>query len=424
MLSSGTADLLNWNAWKWSLAVMLSPESPRFAANLRVVFIAPNSRIVDELSPLLGQHLPQTPVSLLRSYPDREQLAELIAVSSPTLCLLDTVSDANRAFQLLATLSKANTNLSVVALLANQDPDFILKCLRQGASEFLLQPFTEDQVAAALAKLARLQISSNGDRPQAKIYAVMPAKGACGASTIACNLAHQWKRLGAKKILLADLDPLTGVVSFLLKAKSNYSFLDVLHRSNELDSDLWRSLTTPTAGVDVLLAPDTLVEGINEFTDPTPIVEYARYNYDAVILDSASVYGEWNLALARLADEILLVTTNELPALQAAQRALSYLDSNRVGRWKVKLVVNRYDREVGLRKDVIGTALHTDVFHLIPSDQESVQKALMEGRPIPANSAFGRNMIQLGDRLSGREEPVKKGSPLMGLLSLFSRTSS
>ena len=51
---------------------------------------------------------------------------------------------------------------------------------------------------------------------------------------------------------------------------------------------------------------------------------------------------------ARAANELLLVTTNELPALQAAQRALSYLDSNRIGRWKVRLIVNRYQREAKL----------------------------------------------------------------------------
>ncbi len=403
---------------------MPSPETPRFANNLRLVFIAPSSRIVDELSPLLNRYLPQAPVTLLRSYPDREQIAELMAVNTPTLCLLDTASDANRAFHLLATLSKADANLSVIALLAGNDPDSILKCLRQGAADFLLQPFTEEQIKGALAKMARLQPSAHGNEKVAKIYAVMPAKGACGASTIACNFAYQWKRLGTKRILLADLDPLTGIVSFLLKVKSSYSFLDVLHRSSGLDGDLWRSLTTPSNGVDVLLSPDMLAEGTNEFTDPTPIVEYARYNYDVAVLDAASVYGEWNMALARLADEVILVTTNELPALQAAQRALSYLDTNRIGRWKIRLVVNRYDRDVGLNKEVIGTALHTDVFHLIPSDTESVQRALMEGRPIPAGSAFGRNMIQLSDRLSGREEPSKKNSSLSGLLSLFSRTSS
>ncbi|MEO7143298.1 MAG: hypothetical protein ABI165_07305 [Bryobacteraceae bacterium] len=403
---------------------MSNPETPRFANNLRVVFIAPVSRVVDELSPLLNQHLPQTQVSLLRSYPDRDQVAELLSAKSPTLCLLDTTADANRAFTLLGSLVKAGPNLSVVALLGSNDPDFILRCLRQGAADFMLQPFTGEQLQSTLSKMARLQPSANGDEKIAKTYCFIPAKGACGASTIACNFAYQWKRLGAKKILLADLDPLTGIVSFLLKIKSSYSFIDVLLRSGELDADLWKSVTTTSNGVDVLLAPETMAEGVNEFTDPTPIIEFARHNYDVAIADAASAYGEWNLALARLCDEVLLVTTNELPALQAAQRALSYLDANRIGRWKIRLVVNRYDREVGLNKDVIGQALHTDVYHLIPSDTESVQRALMDGRPIPAGSTFGRSMLALTDRLSGRDEPMKKNSSLTGLLSLFTRTSS
>ena len=122
--------------------------------------------------------------------------------------------------------------------------------------------------------------------------------------------------------------------------------------------------------------------------------------------------------------ELLLVTTNELPALQAAQRALSYLDANRVGRWKVRLVVNRYLRDVGLSREVIGTALHTDVFETLPSDYEAVQKALMDGKPIPTSSTFGKGIVQLVERLGGKPQPAsKKGSSLSGLLGLFSKTS-
>jgi len=65
------------------------------------------------------------------------------------------------------------------------------------------------------------------------IVAVIPAKGACGASTIAANLAFQWKRSSGQRILLVDLDPLTGTISFMLKIKSIYSFLDALQRSQE-----------------------------------------------------------------------------------------------------------------------------------------------------------------------------------------------
>jgi pilus assembly protein CpaE len=251
----------------------------------------------------------------------------------------------------------------------------------------------------------------------------MPAKGACGATTVACNLAFQWKRTSGKKVLLVDMDPLTGNLSFLLKVKSVYSFLDALQRSSELDADLWGAMVRPVHGVDVLLAPDLMLDQNQDLRDPSPILEYARHAYDVVILDTSSVYTEWNLNIARAANELLLVTTNELPALQAAQRALSYLDTNRIGRWKIRLVVNRYLRDVGLSREVIGTALHTEVFETLPSDYDAVQKALLDGKPIPSSTPFGKGMVEIVDRLGGKSQPGKKGSSLSGLLGLFSKTS-
>jgi pilus assembly protein CpaE len=255
---------------------------------------------------------------------------------------------------------------------------------------------------------------------QAKIIVVMPAKGACGATTLACNLAFQWRRLGAKRILLADLDPLAGTMSFLLKLNSAFSFMDVLQRGNELDGDLWKTMISHSSGIDVLLAPDLAVTGIPQYTDASPIINYARHAYDVVVIDTGSVYGEWNLSQARAATDLLLVTTNELPALQSAQRALSYLETNKIGKWKTKLVVNRYQRDVGLNRDVIGTALHTEVFETIPSDYEAVQAALMEGKPVPASTQFGKGVVQLAERMGGKsaDRPAKPSS-VGGLGSLL-----
>lgn len=379
----------------------------------------------EELQPLLQAHLPGVPVSHLRSYPSPRDLASAMGSGTPHLIFLDVVSDREQALLLLTELVRLGPGVQVVALLSGNEPDFILRCLRSGAVDFLIQPFTSDQIEAAQTKLARVQAASDGSgKEPAKIYAVMPAKGACGATTVACNLAFQLKRMGhAKKVLLIDLDPLTGTVSFLLKIKSVYSFLDTLSRSHELDSDLWDAMVTEVHGVDVLLAPEVMVEGTQDLKDPSPILEYARHAYDIVVLDTSGVYGEWNLNQARLASEVLLITTNELPALQAAQRALSYLDTNRIGRWKIRLLVNRYHRDVGLSREVIGTALHTDVFDILPSDYEAVQKSLMEGKPIPSTSAFGKSIVQLADRLGGRTETAKKSSSLSGLLGLFTKTT-
>ena len=86
--------------------------------------------------------------------------------------------------------------------------------------------------------------------------------------------------------------------------------------------------------------------------------------------------------------------------------------------------MNRYLRDIGLSREVIGTALHTDVFETLPSDYEAVQKALLDGKPIQASTTFGKGIVEILNRLGGKSAAgSKKGSSLSGLLGLFSKTS-
>lgn len=386
--------------------------------------MSPNAPRSAELEAVLVGQFKGVAVHRLQAYPSPRDLPTALATGIGHLVFLDVASEPGQALELLREMARMSPHVHVIALLDANDPDLILRCLRAGAVEFLMHPFTAEQVENAFSKLARLQGSDVLTRDPAKIYAVMPAKGACGATTLAANLAFQMKKMGAERVLLADMDTLAGTLSFVLKLKSSYSLLDALQRANELDQDLWNAMVTESNNVDVLLAPDLLAENAHDLTDPSPVFEYARHAYDVVVVDCGSVYGEWNLNIARAVNDLLLVATNELPALQAAQRALSYLDSNRIGRWKVRLVVNRYLRDVGLSREVIGTALHTEVFETLPSDYEGVQRALLEGKPIPANTVLGKALVHLAERLGGPPKSgAKKGSSLGGLLNLFSKTS-
>jgi pilus assembly protein CpaE len=401
---------------------MPQPESAKFTGNWKALFICPNPKIIRDLGPLLSRHLPAFSAHELTTYPSRHQMAELLGTQHISICFIEVGDSQEQALTVIMELLRVDPKLPIVVILAANEPDLVLRCLRQGASDFLMLPFTGEQVEGALQKIARLHPGRS--KTPGKVYCLMPAKGGCGASTISSNLAYQLKRLGDKRILLADLDALAGTLSFLLKIKSNYSFMDVLARSGEIDQDLWKAVITQRQGVDVLLSPEVMTEGVSDLKDASAIIEYARGAYDLVVLDAGSVYGDWNLSQAQLADEILLITTNELTSLQAVQRALSYLDANSVGRYKVRLIVNRYDRHVGLSRDVIGTALHMEIYHLMPTDYEAIQKSLMEGKPLSASTSFGKSVIALVDRLGGSSEPIKKTTSLSGLLSLFSRTSS
>lgn len=390
--------------------------------------LTPDRQLLAELEPLFSQKLSGIPLSFLDRCPAPGEVAAEIGQAVSQLIFLDATTNPERAVPLLQELSRLN-GTQVLALLGGNNSDIILQCVRAGAVDFLIRPFTADQLDSALGKVARLQplpTETSAQSEAFKVIAVMPVKGASGATVLAANLAFQFKRLGVKRVLLADLDPLAGTVSFLLKLKSSFSFIDVLQRGHELDPDLWKATVTTSNGVDVLLAPETALTGLPPQTDASPILNFARHSYDVVVVDTGSVYGEWNLSQARLATDLLLVTTNELPALQAAQRALTYLETSKIGKWKTRLIVNRFQEDVGLSREVIETALHAEIFETIPSDYDAIQKALMDGKPVLPSTAFGKGVLQLAERLGAPAQAAPKpasSSGLSGLLGgLFSKS--
>ncbi len=394
--------------------------------------MSPNRQVVGELGTVLNQVVPMMPVFDLQGFAGRSMLSDLVISQSPTLCFLEVSSNPEGAFTALSELLSVDPTISVVALLNNNDPDLILRCLRQGAAEFLLRPFVEDQLVTVMERLLSLR-GARGRGSHSKVITVMPAKGACGATTIACNLAWQIRKKNSKKTLLADLDPIAGTVSFLMKLTSIYSFTDALSRVGTMDEDVWKGLMSQTSGIDVLLSPELPIQDVNEVHDPRPIVELCRQFYDQVVIDTAGAYGEWALALAQSSDELLLVTSNELPALQAAQRCLTYLDRNRVDRSRIRIVVNRFNTDVGLSRQVIETALHSEVFHVLPSEYDVIHHSLVEGKPVAPGSGFAKQLSGLAEKLvgtdgtpepAGKKEPAKKGSALSSIFSLFNRTSA
>ncbi len=393
--------------------------SSRNFGQWKILLICPNQTLGTELAVLLGEHLPFSPVLELKQYPTRSVLQDALQEQGCNLCFVDAESSRDWALALISDLALLDAKLPVVAIHGSNDPDYILRTLRQGAVEFLFQPLTAEQFVPAMERIAaqfRSKQSNSG-----KVVAVMPAKGACGASTLASYLAHHWKKLGATKILLADLDPLAGTISFQLKQKQTYSFMDALARGTQLDEDIWRGLVQTMGSMDILLAPDHPVHGIDEAHNPAGLIDFARSLYEVVVVDTSGPYGPWNKSIARFCDDLLLVTTNELPALQASQRSLAYFERNRVERSKIRVVVNRYRKDMGLSRDMIESALHCDVFQLVPSDYQEVQRALVEGKAVATGTAIGRSVVELTEKLAGKKAvaPAPKSGSFSSLFSFL-----
>ena len=384
------------------------------------LIVCPDRGLFHGLTSVLAEVTPGSSFVDLKVYPARRALTDAVNKEQPNLCFLDVGSSWDSAVTLINDLNSIHSAIPVVAIDKGNDPDVILRSLRQGASEFLFQPFVLEQVGAALDRLKRNKLDANvQSRELGKVYCVMPGKAACGASTLACNLAFQIQRLNPKKkVLLADLDPSTGTLSFLLKVKSSYSFVDALVHASQMDDDLWRALVINQHGVDVILSPEAPVENIPTH-EAAAMIEYSRETYGAVILDVASPYGVWGEQIARLCDELILVTTNELPALHSTQRAIAHLERKEIDRSKIRVVVNRYNPDLGLDREAIETALNVDVFQLLPSDADSLQKALLEGKAVASNTTLGKELTSMAHRFGGRQTAVKRQSLLSGIFSVF-----
>lgn len=389
------------------------------ASTWKPLLICPHAELSRKLSAVW--HATAQPEAMVESprYLDGQGLQDLISGHSITLCFVDVGTDRELALGLVRAVSE--TGIPVVALHTANDPDLILSCLRQGAAEFLYTPFSAESFRTALDRLAKRAHSSR-NRSGGRVYGLMRGKSGCGSTTLACNLAFQLHALTSQKVLLADLDPLTGTIAFLLKLSSTYSFVHALTNSSRMDEALWRGMVTPSRGVDVLLSPETPADLVYEPQDVTAMITYWRQLYEFTILDIPGPHDEWGLSLAKSCDELLLVTTNELPAVHATQITLARLEFYGVSRSKIKLIVNRYNTDIGLSSEAIETALELKVFHDVPSDFGSLQKAMMEGKPVPAGTKVGKSIADLAEKLTGHTRTPKKHSLFGDLFSIFETT--
>jgi pilus assembly protein CpaE len=331
------------------------------------------------------------------------------------IAFIDVTSNTEQALQLTAELSRS---IPVVALHPLIDADLMLRCLRRGACEFVGDP-TAEAVDSILERLGRAQLNST-HRVAGTLYCVVPGKPGCGASTLAAHLAVQLRSSGSSPVLLVDGDQLTASIAFMLKLKPQFHLEDVLRDWARMDDDVWSRLTVPAYGLDVLAAPEdptTRTEVTRQFA--AELCTFWKERYEAVVLDLPDVRTAADCGFAAVADNVLLVTTNELAALQATRRGLRYLDSGNADRAKLRLMLNRASAAIGLQRDDVTAALAMQPFATLSNDYEVLQSAVLEGRPAPATSRYGASVQDLCRKLTHKVVLAKK--PESWLSSLLGR---
>ncbi|HEY4186184.1 MAG TPA: AAA family ATPase [Polyangia bacterium] len=301
--------------------------------------------------------------NVVRSKTPAEQIAEEYRSVNPGAAIVSVRSDTPQRFGLIHNIAQAGGIVIVVS--ESKDPELILRSMRAGAREFVLE---SDHEELRLAVRTHAKVTF-GTGELGQVVTIFGAKGGVGATAIATNLAGAMQRR-ALRVCLVDLDLYLGDVLAFLDIVGNYSITDVLANMSRLDRDLLAtSVTKHRSGVSVL-AQSGKVEEAEQIKGPdvTALLEFLRRNYDFVIVDGVRGFDELSLAALDGSQHVFMTLTQDVPAVRNGQRCLELFGRLQYDQGRIKLLLNRYAKASKITVEVVGETLGQPLTHTISND--------------------------------------------------------
>jgi septum site-determining protein MinD len=234
----------------------------------------------------------------------------------------------------------------------------------------------------------------------ARTILVLSGKGGSGKTTVAANLATVLNDLG-KTVVVADGNLTTPNLGLHLGTE-----LDALTLHDVLkgQADILDAMKITPSGLRVLPASVSVddLKGL----DPDqlgPSLSPLHDQVDYIIIDGAAGLGNEALAGLKAADEVIVVTNPEIPAVTDALKVIKLAEE--AGVEVTGIVVNRVKgKRHELTNEDITSLLDEPILAEIPED-DAVAKAISRGEPVTMfspNSSAALDMRNLAGSFVGQ----------------------
>ena len=235
---------------------------------------------------------------------------------------------------------------------------------------------------------------SHWTRPHVRTIAIASGKGGVGKSNLAANLAVALGELGAR-VLLLDADIAQANLDLLLGVNPRYDLQHVLAGDKSLEEIVVQgprgvSLVPASSGVPELAELDDyrlecLIRGLGNL----------EADVDLILIDAASGTSRPVVTFCLAADEVVIVTTPEMPAFSDAYAMIKLLQQRGLTR-APRLVVNAAGsaeeaEEVAHRLSLVARRflkLEPEMWGHVPFDA-AIPRAVRRQEPVV--SAFPRS---------------------------------
>jgi pilus assembly protein CpaE len=368
---------------------------------IKVVIVDDIVETREHLSKLLSF---ESDVVVAGSVGSGEEAIRLASESPVDVVLLDINMPGMDGIATAEQLSIKAPTSSIIMMSVQGEPDYLRRAMLAGAREFLVKPFSSDELAASIRQVHQRErlkmdrvastrpsaVQTNGhtaDAPRrghGTVVTFFAPKGGVGRTTLAVNFAVAAKTELDRKVALVDGGLQFGDVGVLLNLNpKNNSIADVAREmiGGDLET-LDSTLVDHSSGIRVLMAPPS-----PEMADlVTPdhlgrIVGALRQSHDLVVIDSTALLQDSTLAFFDQSDVILAVLTLEITNIKNIRQFLALVDQLGYPEEKVQLVLNRADSGYGIRLQDVESSIGRKITHSVVSDGRTVVFALNRGVP-------------------------------------------
>jgi len=322
----------------------------------------------------------------------------------PDVILMDINMPDMDGITATETICREVSFSQIVILSVQGDPNYMRRAMLAGARDFLTKPPTVDELtsavrrAGAISQEARAKAQPVGTTTASvvgqnalqispvsfgQVIVVYSPKGGVGCTTVAANLAVTLQN-DETPVALVDGNLQFGDVAVILNEQGKNSIADLAPRADELDPGIIAEVMIHhgKSGISVLSAPYRPEYAENITGDQfSSVIDYLRRIYSYIVVDTSTNLEDINLAAIDASDVVILLTTQDIPAIKNARLFLELADVLHIDRSRILFVMNRFDKRIGITPEKIGDSFKHEIVAVLPEDKRVVLPSINRGVP-------------------------------------------
>ncbi|MHB8572684.1 MAG: AAA family ATPase [Candidatus Dormibacteria bacterium] len=336
---------------------------------------------------------------------DGQEALEAARQHHPDVILMDVNMPVMDGIQATEVLVREEPRSPVIIMSVQGEREYLRRAMQAGAREFLIKPFSGDELVASIRRVHQLERKKEAFQAQAapvvddeepggveappdpvgpQVVLVFSGKGGVGKSLVASNLAAGIAGETGARVALVDLDLQFGDLGVMLNLDAVHAITQLVEEQGGVDADFLETVMADgPQGIKVLLAPVSpeladLVTGDHI----RHVFSMLRETFQVIVVDTSSHLGEATLEAIDHADRVVLLSTLSLPAIKEAKLALKILQSLNVAQEKILLVLNRSESHSDFNAASVENTLKFPISLQLPSDARLAMASIHRGVPI------------------------------------------